>query len=108
MRQHYFVCKELHRHESMLLEQAWYTLQSEASKWAEKRDAYAQESHKASLYTTEMQSAAEKATLQLTRLRDDIAQAKKQLLALERCYTLCFTFKCCCTDPSRMTAAVLL
>lgn len=81
----YYVCKVLHRHDSELWEQAWYTLQTEASKWAEKRDAYAQESHKASLHTAEMQSGAEKAAQQLTRLRDDIAQAKKQLLALERC-----------------------
>ena len=73
----------------VLLERAWCTLQSEASKWAEKRDAYAQESHKASQHTSEMQSAAEEATQELTRLKDDIAHAKKQLLALERCQTLC-------------------
>lgn len=59
-------------------------LQSEASKWAEKRDAYAQQSQKASVHTAEMQSAAEEATQQLNRLKDDIAQAKKHLLALER------------------------
>lgn len=59
-------------------------MQSEASKWAEKRDAYAQQSQKASVHTVEMQSAADEATQQLNRLRDDTAQAKKHLLALER------------------------
>ena len=73
----------------VMLEATWCTLQSEASQWARKRDAYAQETHKATLHTAEMQSAAQEATQELTRLKDDIAQAKKQLLALERCSTLC-------------------
>ena len=59
-------------------------LQAEASKWAEKRDAYAQESQKASGHTAEMQAAAEEASQQLDRLKAEIAQAKKHLLALER------------------------
>ena len=59
-------------------------LQAEASKWAEKRDAYAQESQKASGHTAEMQSAAEDASQQLGKLKAEIAQAKKHLLAIER------------------------
>jgi len=63
-------------------------LQAEASKWAEKRDAYAQDSQKATIHTAEVQAAAETAGQELDRLQANIAQAKKRLAALDRSLAL--------------------
>ncbi|KAA6418981.1 MAG: hypothetical protein FRX49_11084 [Trebouxia sp. A1-2] len=61
-------------------------LKAEASKWAEKRDAYAHDSQKASVHTAEMEAAAGEAEQKLERLNADIAQAKKRLTALDRAH----------------------
>lgn len=58
--------------------------QAEASKWAEKRDTYAQDSQKAAVHTAELQAAAEEAGHVLDRLKADIDQAKNCLVALDR------------------------
>ena len=59
-------------------------MQAEARKWAEKREAHAQDSQQAACHKAELEEAAEQASIELARLKADIAQAKKQLLALER------------------------
>lgn len=60
------------------------TLQAEAHKWAEKREAHAQQSQQAACRKAELEVAVDEATQELSRLKHDVQQTKKQLLALER------------------------
>ncbi len=97
----YSTCRPQFMHHSSDLT-AWpeqpLLLQAEASKWAEKRDAYAHDSQKASEHTAEMDAAAGEAEQKLERLHADIAQAKKRLTALDRS-AACLVFTGLCPEP---------
>lgn len=59
---------------------------AEASKWAEKRDAYARDSQQAAEHAAEMQAASHTASQKLERLQADVGHAKTRLVALERAH----------------------
>ena len=61
-----------------------WPLQAEAHKWAEKKETHAQESQQAAFRKEELECAAQEASHELARLKEGVAQAKKQLQALER------------------------
>ena len=73
-------------------------LQAEASKWAEKRDAYAQDSQKVAAQMTEVHAAAEAAADELDRLKADIAHAQERLTAVNK-----YAAPACCNQKYNYT-----